>query len=106
MENSLDEKVVKLPTPTLATMTYEQFEEAHEKMRKGFVKESERKYVFGSRAKKAVAAVVAAGALFLSGMYVGARYSKELGEACNSTVSYFSSTAEAVENQNQTYQRR
>ena len=97
MEGTIDGKMGGVPS--LSTMNYDEFERAAEMKRKESVpRVSERRKV-----RKAAAVVVATGAIFLSGMYVGARYSNELANAGDRVKSYISGTAEAAENQKTTH---
>jgi len=105
MDKTIEGKVVgTIPSreiPSLSTMSFEKLQEVSTAKRKG---NSDRGVYKGNRTlKKAAAVILAAGAIFLSGMYVGANYSNELTETGNGIKSYFSQTAHAAENQKTTY---
>ena len=107
MDETLEQKNETIDTkvagaiPSLSDMTFEQLQTVSAAKRRS---NSDRAMYKGNGTLKKVAkAVLTAGALFLSGMYVGASYSNELAEAGKSINSYFSPTAQAAENQTITY---
>ncbi len=98
MERTLERTVGR--EPSLSTISYEEMMRVSEQKRRAPFERQKTGYNVGRAARKAVAVVAATGALVFAGMHLGAKYHRQVADFENTVVSYFSSTAPAVENQN------